>query len=210
MAMRNVQRSLSRKESKALTRRRLVEAVVAIARTEGLAAVTTGRLAKTAGIQQPSFYGHFQNLDACIREATHEVSDEVRRMLRHRRASIQLSNPQQTIRDTYDAMISGFLANREIAELFLRYRRYPSAMGEVFREILDSARLDLITDMNNMGLTESLLPNFDIHAEFVIMLALAGVEGLLDGRFNDRDAVCDTLAHVTYSSLMAAMAGTSR
>lgn len=200
---------LSRRERKELTRRRLVEAVLDIARREGLASVSTRRVAEAAGIQQPSFYGHFPSLDDCIRDATEEVAQRIRRVIRERRREIALGIPSDALREAYVATVDAFLEHRELSEIFLRYRRDPSPMGQVLRASLDTARRELIEDMRNLGLSEQLVPHLDIHAEVIIASSLACVEGLLDGRFDSRDAVVDVLSHITLSSVTALTQGTN-
>ena len=199
--------TLSRRERKELTRRRLVEGVLDIARHDGLAAVSTRRLADAAGIQQPSFYGHYACLDDCIRDATEEVADRIRRVIRERRREIAQGAPSEALRAAYVATVDAFLEHRELSEILLRYRRDKSPLGELIRASLDTSRRELIEDMRNLGLTEELVPHLEIHAELILASSLACVEGLLDGRFDSRDAVVEVLAHTTLSSLMALTQG---
>ena len=60
------------------TRQRLIDSTLEIVRTEGPAGLTTGKIANAAGIQQPGFYAHFKNVDACLKAAADQLAERMR------------------------------------------------------------------------------------------------------------------------------------
>src|SRR5690606_9168155 len=67
----------TRRDAKAMTKRRLIEGAIELARAEGLAALTTGRIAAAAGLAQSSFYVHFPDRAACLREMGDAIGSQM-------------------------------------------------------------------------------------------------------------------------------------
>ena len=59
-------KALSRQESKAQTRQRLIQAAHKLLLEKGLAGLTMNQITRKAGIAQPSFYNHYSNLNELI------------------------------------------------------------------------------------------------------------------------------------------------
>lgn len=66
-------RSLSREQSKAQTREKILLATVDTLAEEGVAGFSINKVAKRAGIAQPSFYVHFANVDELFQAVTQEA-----------------------------------------------------------------------------------------------------------------------------------------
>lgn len=66
-------KTLSREESKAQTRARILEATLHTLVEEGVLGFSINKVAKRAGIAQPSFYVHFANLDELFAAVTDEA-----------------------------------------------------------------------------------------------------------------------------------------
>ena len=60
------------------TRARLIQVAIELVRTEGLAALTTSRITRAAGIAQPGFYAHFRNVEEVLQTAVMQVIEEMR------------------------------------------------------------------------------------------------------------------------------------
>lgn len=190
---------LTRKEAKEQTRQKLLDAVLLIARTEGLQGLTTTKVAEAAGVAQSSFYFHFDGMDEALREAADKLGHEIRETIRRERRNIDLSDPQRTVRSVHAVTINTFLAQPSFAQLFLRHRRDTTTpLGRKFSELLDETRSELANDMAKVM---AALPNPEIYAELFIGMSMAVVEGLLDGRLTDRDACLDAMAHVVGTAL---------
>jgi AcrR family transcriptional regulator len=193
---------MTRKEEKERTRQRLIDALLAVARQEGIQALTTTKVAEAAGVAQSSFYFHFDGMEAAMRAAADRVGRQVRETIRDERRKIDLSNPRATIRSAQAATINALMAEPMFTQLFLRHRRDPtSALGETFASLLDESRKELAEDLARFL---GQLPSPAIYAELFIGMSLAAVEGLLDGRITDRAACLDAMVHVASATLTTA------
>ena len=190
---------LTRKQAKEQTRQKLLDALLQIARTDGLQALTTTRIAAAAGGAQSSFYFHFDGMDEAMRAAADKLGRGIRDTIRRERGNIDLSDPKRTVRSVHAVTINAFLADPAFAQLFLQHRRDTTTpLGQTFAELLDETRRELASDMARVM---AALPNPDVYAELFIGMSLAIVEGLLDGRLADRDACLDAMAHVVGTAL---------
>ncbi len=192
---------LTRKEAKARTREKLIASMLELVREAGLASLSTTRVTRRAGVAQSIFYDHFADMDAALTAAAESAADAVRAALSAARAGIDVASPSGGVRATFAAAIDGLVAEPMLSELLLRHRRDPvSPLGACIRNILDDARTELIADMDRLGLRDH-LPRLELHADMYMAMTLAAVEGLLDGRFADRDACLDVLTRITAASL---------
>jgi AcrR family transcriptional regulator len=191
---------LTRKQAKARTRRKLIDALLEISREQGIGALSTTKIARRAGVAQSVFYDHFSDMNDALTVVAAQVGERVRAAMSSEREKIELADPMAALRATYAAGIDGLLAEPMLAELLLRYRRDPdSPLGGCIRGILDDARAEIIGDMERLGLGKR-LPHVDLHAELFIAMALRVVEGVLDGT-RDRDACLDVLTRITAASM---------
>jgi hypothetical protein len=153
-------------------------------------------------VAQSVFYDHFKDMDEALTVAAEKVGATVRAAIADARSQLELSAPSGPIRASYAVAVEGLMAEPVLAELLLRHRSDPrSALGECMRGILENARLDIIADLERLGMTEAALPNRRMHAEMFVAMTLAAVEGLLDGRYPDREQCLDVLARITTASL---------
>ena len=100
-------------------------------REEGPEEVTTARLARASGVVQSGFYTHFKNVDEAIVVAEH-TGRRLRDVIRTWRADvIALGNLSvKQLAEHYAALIRLLLEERHFTELYLKYRRAPSALGD--------------------------------------------------------------------------------
>jgi len=136
------------------TRAMLVEACVDLIREEGVSALTTQRVAHRAGISQPGFYNHFDNIDGLLREAVDRVyGDMARRQTEARRKVLEAyQHPEETIRPEnvrrgLESTLGVVLDEPRFAELFLRYAGDPTLLGGAAKAIADRARDETIEDI---------------------------------------------------------------
>ena len=80
-------RRLTRAEKKERTRNQLIQAAAELARTGGVAAVTTTAVTARVGVTQPAFYVHFKNVDEILAVAAEEISSRITQILREVRAA---------------------------------------------------------------------------------------------------------------------------
>ncbi len=101
-------------------------------REEGPEEVTTARLARASGVVQSGFYTHFKNVDEAIVVAAEHTGRRLRDVIRAWRADvIALGNLSvKQLAEHYAALIRLLLEERHFTELYLQYRRAPSALGD--------------------------------------------------------------------------------
>ncbi|MFW5877197.1 MAG: TetR/AcrR family transcriptional regulator [Myxococcota bacterium] len=193
-----------RKVNKERTRTKLIEATLQVLHEQGPGALTTGRIAQAAGLAQPTFYVHFADMEDALTQAASAVEERLLSSLRRYRADLQVTQPEETLRDVFRATIRALLIEPNLTQLYLRHRHdVDSPLGRRFREWTDRGRRDLERDLKGLGLA---LPNLDAHAEAVVGMTLGVVEALIDGRLADREQAIEALVHITSASLRAATA----
>lgn len=208
------ERTPGRRGKQGETRARLVEVTIDLIRREGLESLTTTRIAREAGIAQPGFYAHFKNVDECLRTAASEVAEtlrerqgEARRRAFARFRSVEDLWDLDALRATYADTLDVMLSEPTFAELFLRYRRDPSPLGQAMQSVMDRSREEITEDLwrnsRRIGYGPEHYPGVALYAEHVLALYVGAVETLLDGRFQDRDFVLDSLALNTQAMLLA-------
>jgi AcrR family transcriptional regulator len=198
-------RRLTRDESKRITRRRLVDGAIDILRRDGVAAATTGRIASAAGIQQSSFYGHFRDRDACLAAAAESIGEVVLAQVRDQRAALDPRDLRGSVRAALAAIVASFLREPELTRIFLRYRAdVDSPLGASFRSLIDRAREGLSKDVRLLGIAAT-QSHADVLTDLLIAATFGLVEGLVDGRLDDRELAIDALADVIHAALRAAV-----
>jgi AcrR family transcriptional regulator len=196
------------------TRARLIQVAIELVRTEGLAALTTSRITRAAGIAQPGFYAHFRNVEEVLQTAVMQVIDEMREKVTamRRRSFERFRQPEglssiDATRAVYQDVIEAFLSEPAFAELLLRYHRDTSPLGATMRRVMDRIRADVTEDMwrnvESAGFGEEHRPFVSLWTDQVLALYFAGAEALLDGRYEDRSVVIDSLARSSFAIMRA-------
>lgn len=196
-------RTLTRRESKELTRRRLIDGAIDLIRAEGLAAATTGRIARAAGIRQSSFYGHFPDRDACLEAAADQIGSTVLEKVRRQHARFDAGDLRASVRRGFGSALAAFTSEPELGRLFLRHvADDESPMGRAFRRIVDRARLDLKEAFRRFGI-DLAAEDAQVFAELLINATFGLADALLHERVRDRDAALDGVTMVTLAALRA-------
>ncbi len=193
------------------TRQKLIDATIDIVRADGVGALTTGRIANGAGIQQPGFYAHFKNVDDCLRMAAEQVADHViqaeARMRRAHVLSSHAQDRQQEIEARMRFAVRLWLDNRRFAEIFTRCRHDATPIGEVCRQTGARAKAELVADLwelaKSLGLRSQWLPDLDLMAALLVAAFVAAIDMTLSSQQRDPDAVAVALARNQYHYVRA-------
>jgi AcrR family transcriptional regulator len=201
---------LSRQDAKAITRRRLIDGALVLARTEGLTALTTGRIAAQAGLAQSSFYVHFADRASCLREmgdlVGHQILDSIRIAQKSLFSNLAKGDLQGANRAFHSAVFNALLNDPELIEVFLKLRRETSSpAGEGLHLLERSARDRVTDDMKSVGLDRAFGDDLGVFLDAVFGLIFGLTEGLLDGRNQNREAAIDMVARMTYPVLAEAV-----
>ncbi|WP_394833326.1 TetR/AcrR family transcriptional regulator [Pendulispora rubella] len=195
--------AITRKESNELTRKRLVNGTIDLLREKGVAAATTGRIAKAAGIKQSSFYAHFADRDEVLEVAAAEIGGRVLEKLKRQHAKLDPADVAGSVRRAFRAMGTAFLSEPELTRIFLRHRSDDtSPLGRSFRRLLDRARVELKESFHLYGLAPEPAVA-QCYAEIIVASTMGLLEAVLDGRVHDADAALDVLGGVTFTALRA-------
>lgn len=199
--------ALSRRESSAVTRSRLVSSAIEILRADGAGGATTGRIARGAGLKQASFYAHFRDRDACLEAAASQIGETLLSSLEAALIPLDASDLRGSIRRIYASLLGAMLAERELARLFLAYRMDTgSSLGAGMRRDLDRARVYVIAAIGRYGVTTT-PANAAAYAELLVAVMFGLVEAVLAGRV-EPEVGLDAAAAVTYGALLALLTRT--
>lgn len=179
----------SRKLSKERTRARLLQGTLRVLHSEGAGALTTGRIAESAGVAQPTFYVHFSGIDEALQLAATTISD---RWLVGVHAARQGVDRSSGVRPSVHGIVASYvdtlMEDTKGAELFLRHRRDgTSPLGRTFTKLSEKVRKDLVEDLAVAGhVTEQVLGP---KADLCLGIVLGAVESVLDGHATRTEAI---------------------
>jgi AcrR family transcriptional regulator len=189
-----------RRERTERTRRRLMDASVDLLFESGLGAVTTVQITKRAGIVQSGFYKHFASIDECVIERLEQFEKQIAVQLNDAIRSIHDADPfdEQSWAEMLDGVFGIFLRERRYSWLLLRYRHDPTPIGRALSKTIARVRSELATNLwvlgSRFGVPAERLTHMESLADFMIGATINAVEGLLEGRHKDKDALGQMLA----------------
>ncbi len=201
--------ALTRREAKAVTRRRLLDAAAAILDEQGEAALTTVAVTGRAGTAQSTFYVHFADVNDLLHALVDDLAVESTRLTRAARRTARAARDEPSLRDTFRVPLNELLAHPRLSRLLLTGRDdRASPVGEWTRQIHRDMRKRLIEDLEAAGL-EMRKPRQRRQAEMIADAVIAMTEALalghLEGRYSDVEEMIDTLVMLStgYLGLLA-------
>lgn len=190
-------RALSRDESKAITRRRLLDAAARVMAEAGHGGISTSAIARAAGVAQPTFYVHFRDKEDLLRTLGTEQMGTLRARLREAREGVIAGRGVEAVRETFRVPLETWIENPELLRLYAQELRQPgSPLGKMARNLRTEIRTDLVEDLTRLGLpaaTATERERLEMMAEAMIAQTEALALGYLDGSFTDVDAIVDVL-----------------
>lgn len=187
----------TREESKAASRRRLLEACLELIETEGPAALTTGKVARRAGLAQPTFYVHFADMEDLFESLLDEVLDRWgKATIEARRLAREDPDPAR-LRETFRIPMVALAAHPQALRVVLANRHDPtSTIGRWSAEVWGQHRRALIADLRRDGFptrSRSDRRRLEMIADGMIALTAEMVLGHVDGRYPDLEEAIDVL-----------------
>ncbi len=187
----------SREEAKAESRRRLLDACLDLIETDGQVGLTTGKVARRAGLAQPTFYVHFADIDDLLESLLAEV------LVRWGNATIEarrlnLERPdEERFRETFRIPMLALAAHPRALRVVLASRHDPSStIGRWSAEVWEQHRSDLIDDLRRSGFptrTAAGRRRVGMIADGIMALTTELVLGHVDGRYPDLEEAIDVL-----------------
>lgn len=199
-----------RRRSREQTRDRMLEAAVELLRNEGLPSLTTVRVTKEAGIVQSGFYAHFKNPEHLQQELADRVGRELREQMATWMAALRAGGDEPgELAGRYVEMLSHFRDDKEVIDLFLRYRRSATPLGQVLGHLHTQLRADFFQYLRERaGEPEAIrahLGTIGMHADTLVAALLGVAEGIVEGRVADLDSAAEELAALTHEPLQRLM-----
>ncbi|GGS49692.1 hypothetical protein GCM10010156_05480 [Planobispora rosea] len=202
---------LSRSEAKELTRRRLIRAGFAILDAEGEAGLTTGKVAKAAGIAQSSFYVHFKDRHELLRALGDQAGERLRATMREVRLKAHTAGDAERHRDAFRIPLEAICRHPELFRIGLRARHDPSSPLQDFAvQTVAAYRAHLAADLAAMGFptgTEGDRRRLEMVADGINALTTTMALGHLEGRYPDLEEVVDVLVAFSKGSLRLLIPG---
>lgn len=198
---------LSREAAKRQTRQRLLDAGMALLAEEGAEALTTGKIAKRAGMAQPTFYVHFKDMDALLQALAEDQVGGLRAKLRILRMQINRADsvPLDIVRETYRAPLNLLVAQRgDLLRLLMAEMHRPNTtLGRAARQLVDEVINDLYEDAMTLGAAIAMPPErLRLVCEGMIMLTIHYGLGLVEGRHHDLEMIVEVLTQQTIAMMM--------
>jgi AcrR family transcriptional regulator len=200
--------SLTRREAKERTRKRLLGAAREMILAGGETGLAASRVAKRAGVGGATFYEHFRSRDDLLKALADELFDELRANLAKRRwEALAAPYNEEKLRQEFRTPLEMLAANPDLFRLALRVRHHPaSPLGDSSRRFSGNTRSDLVEelvarDYPHDGPEERrrLEMIADVHIAATEVLAL----GYLSGRYPDLEEVVDMLVLITRGTRLA-------
>jgi AcrR family transcriptional regulator len=190
-------RVLSRTESKAITRRRLLDAATRLLGEVGHGGLSTSAVARAAGVAQPTFYVHFRDMDDLLRTLGSEEMGALRARLRTAREGLLAGRGVEAVRETFRIPLEAWIANPGLFRMYAQEINHPaSPMGKMARELRAEVHKDLVEDLTRLGLPAAKAADRErLHmmAEAMIAQTEALARGYLDGTYENVDTLIDVL-----------------
>ncbi|MEU8800070.1 TetR/AcrR family transcriptional regulator [Spirillospora sp. NPDC048819] len=190
--------TLSRREAKDLTRRRLLGSALRILDTEGEAGLSTGNVCRSAGIAQSTFYVHFRNMQDLLEALGEEAARQVGPVIREaRQRSSDEPRSAERLRAAFRVPLEKMCAHPEFFRLSVRARfDRATPLGEAARRRAAATRAHLVEDLVAAGLpadTPERALRLEMVADGVTSMTEAMAIGHLDGRYPDIEECVDVL-----------------
>jgi AcrR family transcriptional regulator len=190
--------TMSRREAKDLTRRRLLGSALRILDTEGEAGLSTGNVCRSAGIAQSTFYVHFRNMQDLLEALGEEAGRRVGPVVREaRRRSSAAPHSADRLRQAFRVPLEVMCGHPEFFRLSVRARfDRSSPLGEAARRRAADTRAHMVEDLIAAGLaadTDARRARLEMVADGVYALTESMAIGHLEGRYPDLEECIDIL-----------------
>jgi TetR/AcrR family transcriptional regulator, fatty acid biosynthesis regulator len=195
--------SVTRQAAKLRTRNRLVRSAIRLLYRSGATTLTTGKVTSEAGVAQPTFYVHFDDMNALLQEVAMTISAAILTRVQPLRQVVAKEPSRRAIREACKLSLRVLAEDPRYAELYLRHRRdVGSPLGQRFGELTEMTRQMLREELTRIGLRDE-LPHFEIHVDLIFGMSLGLIEGIVDRRIGDLDAAMEILTDFIIAQVRA-------
>ena len=170
------------------TRNYLLVAALRLLAEHGYAGVTTGQIAKAAGIKQPSFYAHFESRDACIAESIRNEGRLLAERLAQRRQNLPTAGgtiAQDFVEMGFTLLLNYLSERGDFMRVLNGLLDAPNLAGDAVRDVLTLLRDQLVSDLPRFGVAD--LPDLSMRADFLISMVGQAERGVRMGHYDLRE-----------------------
>lgn len=188
---------MARAESKARSRRRLLEAALEILDEGDVGDLTTVEVTKRAGMAQSSFYVHFPSIEHLLKDLVDEVWEQRRELSRAAREEVDPEEVDRYYRVRFTAHITGLIAHPAVFRVLLRSRVDPGTLvGDEARVQQHKSRDNLVGWLREVGSPDE--TDAERRRNQMLAAGLLAVNetialGHLDGEFSELDEILEVL-----------------
>ncbi len=193
---------MTRAESKARNRERLLEAARDELIEKGYAALSARSVSARAGVAQSSFYAHFRDKNDLIRTLSERIFGPLRERLRQSRRS-ERGGWDEMIAQTFGSLLEFFARERELlAILFQELDQPESPINAIGQEIFETIHNDLIKDLEDL-MKDGHIPPMpsDAVAHMVVGTGAYLLRRMLVGRVDDPPALVTGIVELNQALL---------
>jgi len=197
-------KKLSRVESKAATRQRLLDSAYRLILEEGITAVSMNRVTKLAGIAQPSFYTHFNNLAGLIDELAIKIKKD---LLFPMQQALVATFTMEGIEDKsivlerlYRLLVEGMFANNFLMQQALERHQPNSLFGQHIQSFyvdLKSEWLKFLIQNSINDVSAVQQERYSMAIDCIFAMSESLVLGLSRGEYQNKDNVIHILTEFT-------------
>lgn len=199
---------LSRKEQKARTRERIIDAAVQVLLNEGFEGFKMRRIAKAAGIAQPSFYAHFENMDGLLSAVSNKVKEHyiypMQGVMLQMVDGIEKDQLKTIFRNIYGMLFDMYLSNPELFCIALNEGKASSQYGKQLRKEIAEYR-DIWVDFFGKNAHKLNIEFEQGYAELTIDCLFGMIDAMLLGyiekRYTDKRKIVEILTEFTMVQL---------
>ena len=191
----------SRSELKARTREKLLEAAIATLIEEGYAGFSMNKVAKRAGIAQPSFYNHFTGTDELLEALAQDALDRFIKPFQRSVQSMVQNMPQEQARDLIHRLFMTALdicdQQRALVKMVWAEREQTqSPLGRQLRQLFAETKQiwgDLLVKIGLVGTSPHDQLRLNLFMDGMFALFETYTLAWLDGRYGDRSTLAQAL-----------------
>ena len=213
-------KKLSRVESKAATRQRLLDAAYRLILEEGITAVSMNRVTKLAGIAQPSFYTHFNNLAGLIDELAVKIKNDllypVQKALITTFTMEGAEDKSIVLERLYRMLIEGLFANNFLMQQALERHQTNSLFGKHIQSFYVDLKSEWLNFLIKNSITDIPITqqeHYSMAIDCIFAMSESLVLGLSRGEYQNKDNVINILTEFTithFGELIDQMPPTSK
>ncbi len=195
---------MTREESKAATRQRLLDAGYRLIMEEGITALSMNRVSKLAGIAQPSFYTHFANLDELIDELALRLKAEFLYPIQKALIAIfsmpDRENNATVLRRLYLMLIEAFIGNGFLMKQAVERHQTDSIFGQHIQSFytdLKAEWLSFLTQNFTEEISSEEKERFSMAIDCLFSMIETLVMGLTRNNYQNKEMIIDILTDFT-------------